>query len=210
MAVVVPSVPSHTIRTIHGSFGSPSFSSVVPSISAAQASSFASLPNITYPPSQSRADSLSILANRAASGSTYGRAAATTRPRSSSIVSAPVVTRRAPPPPPLQVIQITEVEDPFLDTPSQNEPIVVSLPPPRRATRSIHSRTQIPDARGTVSWMPPPPSPSPPADRRAAKLVASVLLSRGCGRPMRRRPLAYGETRPYVKSCLSKMVEVEC
>ncbi|KAH8100380.1 hypothetical protein BXZ70DRAFT_1008389 [Cristinia sonorae] len=202
-------VPSHTIRTIHGSFGIPSFSSVASGISAAQASSFASLPNITYPPSQSRAESLSILANRtsaprsAPAPPVYHRTTSFNRPRSTTIVSAqPVVTRRpAPPPPPpaLQVIHIPEVEDPFMDSPSHSEPVVVSLPPPRRASRTTQSRHG--------SWM--PAQPSPPADRRAAKLVASVLLSRGCGRPMRRRP-AFGENKTYVKSGLSRMVEVDC
>jgi len=204
-------VPSHTIRTIHGSFGSPSFSSVASSISAAQASSFTSLPNITYSSSHSRAESLSILANRSAHTNPYNRSTHFNRPRSSNVLSAPVVTRRPAPPPPLQVIQITEVEDPFLDAASQNEPVIVSLPPPRRATRTIQSRTQIADARGTYSsWTPIPPAIPAPADRRAAKLVASVLLSRGCGRPMRRRPLGYGESREYVKSGLSRMVEVDC
>ncbi|THH29026.1 hypothetical protein EUX98_g5161 [Antrodiella citrinella] len=196
-------VPSHTIRTIHGSFGSPSFSSVAHSISAAQASSFTSLPNITYPPQHSRAESLSILANR----TPYSRSTQYSRPRSSNVLSAPVVTRRpAPPPPALQVIQIPEVEDPFMDSLAQDDYVVVSLPPPRRS-RSIQSRTQIAEAKG---WTPVQPAVPPPADRRAAKLVASVLLNRGCGRPMRRRPIGCGESRTYVKSGLSRMVEVEC
>ncbi|TCD62507.1 hypothetical protein EIP91_006781, partial [Steccherinum ochraceum] len=79
-------VPSHTIRTIHGSFGSPSFSSVASGISAAQASSFASLPNISYSSSQKRAD-LSVLSHRSAPASmSYSR----TRPRSHNVAATPV------------------------------------------------------------------------------------------------------------------------
>jgi hypothetical protein len=56
------------------------------------------------------------------------------------------------------------------------------------------------------------PKPQPPADnnRRAAKLVASVLLSRASGKPMRRRQQTYCENKTYVKSCLSNVVQVEC
>lgn len=47
-------------------------------------------------------------------------------------------------------------------------------------------------------------------ENRTSKLVASVLLSRASGRPLRRRMPCVSEERTYVKSCLSKMVEVEC
>ncbi|KAI0788854.1 hypothetical protein C8Q75DRAFT_807588 [Abortiporus biennis] len=197
-------VPSHRIHTLHGTFGGPSFASV-PSASAAQANSFVSLPNVSC----SRRANLSILQSRAAPSSGPS-SLFIPRPRSASI-RIPNSTRRAPPPPPRTIVIPAAEEDPFADT-VHTEPIVVALPPPRR---QIASRTQMPSVAAptsqSVSSAPIPirQSSPPVKDMRAAKLVASVLLSRGCGRPMRRR-LSYGESRSYVKSSLSQMVEIEC
>ncbi|KAK7676226.1 hypothetical protein QCA50_020805 [Cerrena zonata] len=231
MPVIVSS--AHRIHSIHGSFGGPSFSSLIPAATAtaAQVSSFNSIPNVSY----NRAAGLSILSSRTSSplsfttssgaGASNGNASLfipRARARSSSIVP-PMSSRRAPPPPPKVRTSIASEEDPFADMYSATDCVIVSLPPPRRTARS-----QIP--AGTQPRVPPPSvtsmlamdstpvtvsipmAPPPPVvrsnDQRAAKLVANVLLNRAGGRPMRGRPLRCGE-RTYVKSCLSRMVEVE-
>ncbi|CAL1703153.1 unnamed protein product [Somion occarium] len=208
--------PAHRIHTIHGSFGGPSFSSLVPASSSAQASSFNSLPNVSYASSRARASGLSVLNSRTSLSFTTNSAANgslfTPRVRNNNFV-APVSTRRAPPPPPPKVE--TAPEDPFADMYSATDCVVVSLPAPHRVVRtqmpSQTSQIRVPPPSVTSMLAEPEPTPVPVIrsdERRAAKLVANVLLSRACGRPMRRRPMDCGE-KTYVKSCLSKMVEVE-
>ncbi|KAH9939434.1 hypothetical protein B0H21DRAFT_756891 [Amylocystis lapponica] len=194
------SISSHRIHTIHGSFSDTSPSS---GALAVQASSFTKLPNISL--SSSRGQGLSILAARTASAS----AAYTSAPRRSP-VRIPTSSRRAPPPPPRPAASCTE--DPFCDDSCE----ITSLPPPPRTARSAHtpiisSRTRL----SSYTASPPPGLQSASAeksDRTTARgrLVASVLLSRRCGRPARRRPgsLGAGE-RPYVKSGLSRVVAVD-
>lgn len=231
----MPVVVSRIHSSIHGSFGGPSFSSLIPAAaaSAAQANSFNSLPNVSY----SRAAGLSILHSRTSSplsfttssgpGASNGNASLFTprisRARSSPII-APVSTRRAPPPPPRARTSFASTEeDPFADMYSATDCVVVSLPTPRRTSRSqaphgsqprapppsVTSMLAVDSTPVTVSIpMAPPPPIVRSNDRRAAKLVANVLLNRSGGRPMRRRPFGCGE-RTYVKSCLSRVVEVD-
>lgn len=77
-----------------------------------------------------------------------------------------------------------------------------ALPPPRAASRAgfVHYSTP-------AAYAYPAVAPRPQNDNRTAKLVASVLLSRASGRPMRRRPQS-PEEKTYVKSCLSRPVAV--
>ncbi|KAJ3492132.1 hypothetical protein NLI96_g169 [Meripilus lineatus] len=222
-------VPAHRIHSIHGTFGGPSFASVVPAISSAQASSFASLPNISYSRNapthfqySARTTSPSISASASPLTSLF-----TQRPRRSSVTGpAPYSSRRAPPPPPITSQSSCSLQDPFADA-ADAQPIIIALPPPRRSARAIASRTSLNSAYHSTSSSPsltassysraaPSPPPGiqrtviPVPDRRAAKLVANVLLNRGSGRPMRRRMMSYGEERPYIKSCLSRVVQIEC
>ena len=230
MPVVVSVAPR-----IHSSFGGPSFSSLA-AASAAHASHFNSLPNVPYSRAahlsilQSRTSSSPLsFTTSSGSGGSYGNASLfnhrVARARSPSF-HAPMSSRRAPPPPPPKVRTsfASAEEDPFADMYSATDCVVVSLPPPRRAPRtqvpagtqpripppSVTSMLAIDSAPITVSlpMAPPPPPVVRSNDQRAAKLVANVLLNRACGRPMRRRPMGCGE-RTYVKSSLSRMVEVD-
>jgi len=221
--------PAHRIHSIHGSFGGPSFSSLlsttVSSVSTDQASSFASLPNITYTASRAAARGSSIRSRPASSSATPPpvpppQLEFKTRPRSRSFSSphAPVITRRQPPPPPSRSVELLGSEDPFADTPANQTsgPVIISLPPPSRYSRAAWKPFD-PEAKPSEpasAWSAPvyrPTVTAPPCtDRKAAKLVANVLLSRACGRPMRRRgPQSCTEERPYVKSCLSRMVALD-
>ncbi|KAF7793405.1 hypothetical protein EIP86_004517 [Pleurotus ostreatoroseus] len=204
MALVA--VPSHRI---HSAFGAPSFASISgasPSTSHLQAT-FNAQPNVSY---RSRAAPLSILAARTAAASAQGSSTpVVTRPRrpsfrSVTIPSAPVDTRRVPP------SARTQAQDPFADSCGYVQP------PPRAArTPIIPSQKTIILTYSSYAY----PSVSTPRvqvvdTNRTSRLVASVLLNRMNGRPLRpraRAPMyAPGEEKVYVPSCLSKMVEVEC
>ncbi|KAI0074684.1 hypothetical protein K474DRAFT_1510905 [Panus rudis PR-1116 ss-1] len=225
---LVAAPAAHRIHTIHGSFG-PSFSVVPSAASSLQASAFNSLPNVSYS-SQGRAAGISRLNARTAtpvattpSSSSHLRNQSlfTPRRRSTTISMTPVVTRRAPPPPPpaARSEPFQTEEDPFADIHCASDRLVVSLPNSRPHRTAVPSQSRVQHQQQRVSYTPPnmiiippafdfePITPRPPSERRAAKLVANVLLSRACGRPMRRRPVV-GE-RQYVKSCLSREVAVE-
>ncbi|KAI0699656.1 hypothetical protein BC835DRAFT_1330159 [Cytidiella melzeri] len=215
MALVVP---AHRIQTIHGVFGSPSWSSILPVSGASHSHelSFHSLPNTSLTPLRNRGPNLTILATRTGVSSVpTSHTPVLTRPRRSSIHSAssPISTRRAPPPPPVQRTTVASaLEDPFADKPVGQDYVIEALPSPRAQTRTTQSfpRTQL--ATYTTSSYSYPTTAVQRAqreDQRTAKLVASVLLNRASGKPMRRRFPSIGE-KSYVKSGLSHMVAVEC
>ncbi|KAF7791019.1 hypothetical protein EIP86_001978 [Pleurotus ostreatoroseus] len=204
MALVA--VPSHRI---HSAFGGPSFASISgASASAAHIqASWNAQPNVSY---RSRAAPLSILAARtSAASSSYNHAPSTpvvTRPRrpsfrSVTIPSAPVDTRRAPP------STRTQAQDPFADSSEY-------VHPTRAARTAAPSQKTIILTYSTYSYPTVSTPRVQPVDaNRTSRLVASVLLNRTNGKPLRARrapPCASGEERVYVPSCLSKMVEVEC
>lgn len=209
--------PSHRIHTIHGTFNC----SLVATSSAAQ--SFTHLPNVSVAPS-SRGAGLSVLSGRTASNS-------------SSLPSErryPTSTRRAPPPPPARSITFVSDDNPFADGPLE---VVVPPRTARSSPRPlIASRTRItahiipataiaspsmaiaseeithPPSRSGAVALPPgiEPEAGVPGHKLArGRLVASVLLNRGCGRPLRRRFSGSGEGREYVKSGLSRVVAME-
>ncbi len=196
MALVA--VPSHRIQTIHGAFGSPSFASMLPVGSHAQASSFNSLPNVSFSSCRGgRGANLSILAARTAAASAPPTPIVT-RPRRPSIRQVPITTRRAAPPPPRTAV--ASAQDPFADS----QHVEVASEPTRASSRPVMVTYTY------SSYHYPAASPVQRDDQRTSKLVASVLLNRASGKPLRRKLPSYGEQRPYVKSCLSKVVEVEC
>ncbi|KAI0093834.1 hypothetical protein BDY19DRAFT_989368 [Irpex rosettiformis] len=217
MALVVP---AHRIQTIHGVFGSPSWSSILPASGASQSlemSSFNALPNTSLSSLRGRGSAnLSLLAARSAAPSASSvsptHTPVVTRPRRASVhgLSTPVTTRRAPPPPPTQRMTIIPVvEDPFADMPVNQDHAIETVSAPRAQARPTHSfaRTQL--ATTTPSNY-AYPTVTPRRDtERTARLVASVLLSRASGKPMRRRFPSMGE-KCYVPSGLSRMVMVEC
>ncbi|KZT11182.1 uncharacterized protein LAESUDRAFT_720378 [Laetiporus sulphureus 93-53] len=220
-------IPSHRIHSIHGSF-SPGYTHVRP-VSAAQALSFTYLPNVSVASARGRGFALPMSPERSAS------IHAPSSGSRSRVVAYhyPLSTRRAPPPPPARIPRttMTSIEDPFND-----ECVELVSPLPRAAQPSspslIASRTRLSPATipepsvsettsNIVALLDPPTSHAPmsvppgieqtPAIQLFARgrLVACVLLSRNCGRPLRRRPDTAGTGRAYVRSCLSKMVEVE-
>ena len=214
MALVAP---AHRIQTIHGVFGSPSWSSILPASGASQSlemSSFNSLPNTSLTSLRGRGNvNLSLLAARSAMPSAPSpQTPVVTRPRRSSIhgVSTPVTTRRPPPPPPVQRATIIPViEDPFADRPFDQDYVVETPPSPRAQTRTTQpfARTQL-ATTSRSSYVYPTVTPRRDTER-TSRLVASVLLSRASGRPMRRR-FPSMEEKSYVPSGLSRMVMVEC
>ncbi|KAI0781542.1 hypothetical protein BD413DRAFT_600850 [Trametes elegans] len=160
--------------------------------------------------------------------------AAGSRPRRTSVSSCPgpAPRRRAPPPPPVpqertasalapativHVVQIPTIEDPFADAPeppSLAEPACPSPPsrtgvssytiPPVESSTSMES-SSLSSPPGLVHTVSPT---IPSAKDVRGRLVASVLLSRGCGRPLGvylRRRLS-GQDQGYVKSGLSQLV----
>ncbi|GBE82860.1 hypothetical protein SCP_0412470 [Sparassis crispa] len=199
-------------HSIHGAFGglsfTPSYAVPAPSVSSPRAAAFAQIPNISLPSGRGtaghgRARGLSILASRTASAPTE--------------VSTPVA-RRAPPPPPSRIPYIPpQAEDPFADGPTilpdtdvemqeveSYGPIIISLPPPPRP----HPRS-LPASPDFAPSQPAAPvrfESQPLPERQRGRLVASVLLNRGCGygRPMMRRH--FGGAREYVKSGLSRVL----
>ena len=98
-------------------------------------------------------------------------------------------------------------EDPFADVHavSHQEFTIDALPPPRAARTTSYVAYSTPSA---YSYSSAAPTKALRDDQRTAKLVASVLLSRAGGRPMRRRPQP-SEEKTYIKSGLSRLVEVE-
>ncbi|PSR73182.1 hypothetical protein PHLCEN_2v10959 [Hermanssonia centrifuga] len=129
MALVA--VPSHRIQTIHGAFGSPSFASMLPVGSHAQASSFNSLPNVSFSSCRGgRGANLSILAARTAAASAPPTPIVT-RPRRPSIRQVPITTRRAAPPPPRTAV--ASAQDPFADS----QHVEVASEPTRASSRPV-------------------------------------------------------------------------
>lgn len=109
---------------------------------------------------------------------------------------------------------ITLVEDPFADPHASQEFLGQALPPTRTAPRTPTPSVHRPHAHATsyapsAYNYPSPPRPAP-RDNRASRLVATVLLSRASGRPMRRRSPLGSEEKTYVKSGLSSMVATAC
>jgi len=217
-------VPSHRIHTIYTTYG-PGLTPSTP-LSAAQASSFAHLPNVSVTSHRARAVNFSILAARTAAAS----AAASSSSHSALRVldPHPRSSRRAPPPPPPPTHQrsqrtayITD-DNPFADGPLE---LVVPTPrttlSPTNPAGLIASRTRISSCEPSSSSASAETVTVPPGIRThtesvtfdprlvRGRLVASVLLSRGHGRPMRRRPGGAGEGRAYVKSRLSKTIALE-
>ncbi|CCM04554.1 uncharacterized protein FIBRA_06735 [Fibroporia radiculosa] len=215
MSVVVP---SHRIHTIYSTFG-PGFGLSTP-VSAADA--FAHLPNITVAASRSRGPGLSPRTASASlpSPSSGSRSIARRYPAS---------PRRAPPPPPRVSFAPSSCEDPFADqvgtaeTTAQAAHTTLSISAPL-----IASRTRIASYAAPSTSIAPQsllaPSPSVPVtlppgialpssveglEGLKGRLVANVLLSRRHGRPLRRRPESVGEPRVYMRSGLSRMVELD-
>jgi hypothetical protein len=198
MALVA--VPSHRLQTIHG-FGAPSFASIsgAGGPSHLQAS-FNSQPNVSYTTSRARGAPLSILAARtaAASAAQAPPTPVVTRPRRPSFRSVPIpvspMNSRTP-----SASQERAADSAGYPSSRAASRFASTAPAPKMIVLSYASYSYP-----TVSL------PKMTDDQRTAKLVASVLLSRTNGRPMRRRAPSTGEQRPYVKSCLSKAVEPEC
>ncbi|KAI0668311.1 hypothetical protein C8Q78DRAFT_1071245 [Trametes maxima] len=157
--------------------------------------------------------------------------AAGSRPRRTSLsFTAPAPTRRAPPPPPLPVpaertapalatsspavVQIPTIEDPFADA-FEDAPQPVPLARTHVASYTIPPASSGAGPAMVASSLRTPPglapmgsSSIPSAKDTRGRLVASVLLSRGSGRPLGvylRRRLS-GEQQGYVKSGLSQLV----
>ncbi|KAI0345034.1 hypothetical protein BDW22DRAFT_1426739 [Trametopsis cervina] len=212
MALVVPA------HRIQGVFGSPSWSSILPASGAASQShemSFNALPNASFSSVRNRAAAanLSYVAARTAFAS-VPVTPVVTRPRRSSIHGAttPVSNRRAPPPPPTVRTSVISVDDPFADRPI--EPVYVVQPTPRSLTQSRMStsfpRTQLAShTTSNYTYSSIAPQRAQRDAQRTARLVASVLLSRTNGRPMRKRCPSPTEEKVYVKSGLSQMIAVD-
>ncbi|KAI0818658.1 hypothetical protein BC629DRAFT_667759 [Irpex lacteus] len=138
-------VPAHRIQTIHGVFGSPSWSSILPASGASHSlemSSFNSIPNTSLTSLRGRGSTgLSVLAARSAAPSASASLSSphtpvVTRPRRSSIHGRTTI--------------VPVVEDPFADN---QDYIVETLPPPRAQTRTTQSfaRTQLAPQRRRVT-----------------------------------------------------------
>ncbi|EKM56156.1 uncharacterized protein PHACADRAFT_257234 [Phanerochaete carnosa HHB-10118-sp] len=218
------SAPAHRLHGVlnGGVFGSPGWSSIA-GASHAEASSFSAVPNTN----RGRA-TLAILAARTAQLQAHHHqphalapppTPVVTRPRRSSVRSVTVPVSIRP-----RAAVAPAVDDPFADhhAVAAQDFIADALPPPRAASRAAFVHYSTPAAYTYPAAAAPPPShshshsslpvqqvrrASPQNDNRTAKLVASVLLSRASGRPMRRRPQS-PEERTYVKSCLSRAVAV--
>ncbi|KAH9930867.1 uncharacterized protein B0H18DRAFT_991644 [Fomitopsis serialis] len=209
-------IQSHRSHPVHGPFG-PAFV-VNSSISSAQASSFTKLPNVSVNP-HGKPTHFFISGGRTGSAPTP------------QAVSTPRMRRPAPRPPLRHPLLSTYAEDPFAD-----QPIIEIVSPPPRSTPSspsIASRTRIPPPAlpesVTSSLSPSASQPVAPIEavvvppgiqpvmllpefgyhEARGRLVACILLSRNCGRPMRRRrsPCMAGQT--YVPSALSRTVAVD-
>lgn len=206
------SVPAHRIQ---GVFGSPSWSSLAGASHAHESMAFNAMPNTT---SRGRVN-LAVLAARTAVASQQSspmlpQTPVVTRPRRSSVrsVAVPVSIRRAPPPPPPRAA-ISHIEDPFADAHAPQDFLAQALPPPRAASRAAAAAatpSHAPQPQTTYIYSSSAPIRAQRDDQRTAKLVANVLLSRANGRPMRRRLPQSPEEKTYVRSGLSRMVEVEC
>ncbi|KAI0648500.1 hypothetical protein C8Q79DRAFT_955650 [Trametes meyenii] len=206
----------------------------IPNVCVPRSRPFRAVPGATSPASASLSRTAPASSTAPSIIGTSLSSAAGSRPRRTSLsFTGPAPTRRAPPPPPPvfaertapalaasspAVVQIPTIEDPFADAFEEPlQPVLVVSAPAR--TR-VASYTIPPASNGGGSAMMASSLRTPPGLAPAAapsitsvkdtrgRLVASVLLSRGSGRPLGvylRRRLS-GEQQGYVKSGLSQLV----
>ncbi|CDO71932.1 hypothetical protein BN946_scf184940.g79 [Trametes cinnabarina] len=206
----------------------------IPNVCAPRSRPFRAASGATSPgPPPSRASS--ALASASASVSappSIMDSSSGSRPRRSSLsFSGPAPSRRAPPPPPAPVertasalrsttapvVDIPRIDDPFADAHEEEDVPLTPLPLPPSSRTRVSTYTVPVSGSGSRSMSSslasPPGLPSSFSTISSAKdmrgrLVASVLLNRGSGRPLGaylRRRLS-GQEHTYVKSGLSRVV----
>jgi len=199
------SAPSHYIRTIHTSFttGLASPSAYASASSSSHSNVLVNLGSVMnkYPPGLGPGEWRTGLAS-APSGSGSGKSNSKKRPAYRLSYN----SHRAPPPPP----RTQPATSPSFPADAFSKPSHSYHPNPKTVVYSHspnHSRT-APSSHYTVHI---PEAVQPEDPDAKSKLVAGILLNRvhAVGKPMRRRPVVGSEPKTYVRSGLSRVVNVD-
>ncbi|KAI9069453.1 hypothetical protein FKP32DRAFT_1559681 [Trametes sanguinea] len=205
----------------------------IPNVCAPRSRPFRAVPGASAPSAPvSRTAPASASASVSAAPSIMGPSSGSRPRRTSLSFSGPAPSRRAPPPPPAPVertasalrtttapvVEIPHIEDPFADAHQEEDVPLTPLPLPPSSRTRVSTYTVPVSGNGSgamSSSLNTPPglasnfaSTIPSAKDMRGRLVASVLLNRGSGRPLGtylRRRLS-GQEHTYVKSGLSRLV----